>query len=179
MEILKIIFEIIFSPRSFFESFLRKDLPLKIVVVYVFILNSIGPVLSFYSMHILEKIPLEKTVEYCVSTYILDIVSIVIFSLLFYAFEKRNNLVFFIKLFSLAYTPIWISDIADINQYLRPLSTLGLFYSIYILYTIFLFMDIFKTKIVLYLLVFVILYILDAALAETIVKNPFLMEFLK
>ena len=178
MKMLKVVLNILLKPKYFFEKLLQEKLEISFVIKYMLLLNLIGPVFSFYSMHFIENISIGRSFLYAVSTYILDIISIIIFTYLVERLEKKD----FQFLFTLAvfiYTPIWLSDVVDINQYLRPLSNLGLLYSLVLLYIAFSTLEMKNKKILFYEGVFILLYMLDAFIAEMIVQNPWVKMLIK
>ncbi len=178
MKMLKVVLNILLKPKDFFEKLLQEKLEISFVIKYMLLLNLIGPAFSFYSMHFIENISIGRSFLYAVSTYILDIISIIIFAYLVKRLEKRD----FQFLFTLAvfiYTPIWLSDVVDINQYLRPLSNLGFLYSLVLLYIAFSTLKMKNKKILLYEGVFILLYMLDAFIAEMIVQNPWVKMLIK
>jgi hypothetical protein len=170
MNILKTAFFAVLRPKDFFKTF--KDIPLNFTLRYMFTLALIGPILSFYSMFVIENIPLWRTVLYGITTYFLDILCTYIFAFILYKLEKRERFDLYLKLAVFSSTAIWLSDIVDIHQMLRPLSTVGLLYSLYLLYVAFSYMRISAKRIFVYIFIFIILYVLNALIAEAIVQNP-------
>ncbi len=172
----KVILKIIFKPKEFFKGDIYKVYSLPFLIFYMLILNSIGPFLSLYSMHVKEKIPLSQALLYSISTFFLDIFSIAIFA--FFLYKKTDkDLYTAFKVSLFIYTPIWLSDFVDISQILRPLSSLGFIYSLYLLY---LWLKLSSLRgIPLYMVFFTILYLLDAYIAELIVQSPVVKYFLK
>ncbi len=176
MNIIKVVYKVLLYPKEFFKNISADT---KQTLIYMLTLNAIGPSLSFYSMYFSEGIPLEKTVLYAISTYVFDIFSILIFSLLIFLMEKEKSFSFYFSLSVFVYTPIWIGDISDINQYLRPLSNIGFLYSIYLLFVALNSLKMKKIKAIMYIFVFITLYILDALCAEMIVQNPWVKKILR
>ncbi len=171
MSIIKVVFEVLFKPRDFFKGVIKKRFRVPFLIKYMLLLNLIGPSLSFYSMHFVEHISAGRSLLYALLTYILDIVCIFVFAYLV-SFLEKKDFYLFLEISIFVYTPIWLSDIVDIYQYLRPLSNLGLLYSLFLVYRAFSALNIKKEKIFLHIGVFLLLYVLDAFIAETIVQNP-------
>ena len=178
MKLYKIPFFLLIKPRLVIKEVIETKFSLFSILLYMLVLNSIGPLLSIYSMYIKENLPIEKAVIYSVITYILDILSILIFS--FFLSKTENNLSYkdSFQFSVIVYTPIWLSDIVDISQYLRPLSSLGLIYSLILLILLFKFLKKDKPYIFISLTVYIILYILDSLIAESIITNPILKKLL-
>ncbi|NPA53925.1 MAG: hypothetical protein GXO21_04585 [Aquificae bacterium] len=179
MNILKLAFSILLKPKDFLQKDFIEKLSYSFTLRYMLTLALIGPILSFYSMFIIENISIGKTILYCITTYVLDIICVYIFAYILSFFEKEGNFFTFFKITVFSSTAIWISDIVDIHQILRPLSSLGLLYSLYLLYIAFKNFSIPSKRILAYISLFVILYILNALVAESIVQNPLVAKILK
>ncbi len=144
-------------------------------LLYAFILASIGSILSFISLYLFEKENLIKVVSYSILIYVLDIMSVFLFAYYLKKFKAFNFKKAFV-LTTFATTPVWLSDIVDIYQPLRPLSTLGLIYAVYILHLWFKELGI--RKYLFPIAIYVILYFLNAIISEAIFKNPLLKNIL-
>jgi len=174
----KIPFFIIFKPYETWKYVLKKDINLRFTVFYMFALASIGPILSFFNISFIEKLSTSKALTYSLVTYILDVSFSFLFAfilkfLLKVDFEKA------LKISVFSQTAIWLSDIVDISQYLRPLSNIGLALSLYSLF--FVLKNIFKInykRLFIIIALFLILYILNALISELIVLNPYLKALL-
>ncbi len=176
---LRLAFSILFKPKKFLQKDFLEKISSSFALKYMLLLALIGPILSFYSMFVSEGIPLGKTIFYCVTTYILDIVCVYTFGYFVFFLEKKEDFSTYFKITVFSSTAIWISDIVDISQILRPLSTLGLLYSLYLLYVAFKNFSVPRKRILAYIIVFVILYMLNALVAESIVQNPLVAKILK
>ncbi|NPA51470.1 MAG: hypothetical protein GXO22_01075 [Aquificae bacterium] len=176
-DIFRLAFSLLFSPRETWQRLLYSKVTKRFIFSYVFTLASIGPVLSFFSMYILENISLQKTLVYCVVTFVLDILSVYIYGVLIKSFDRGINYETALKISAFGSTGIWLSDIVDIYQYLRPLSIFGFFYSMYLMYIVF--REILKKDfryIIFMLAVFSVLYGLNSLIAESIVQNPIIKK---
>ena len=123
----------------------------------------------------MEGEPLNRVIAYCLLIYFLDILSVFLFT--FYLSKVLNMK--FIEAFNIsvfATVPVWISDIVDIYQPLRPMSVLGLLYSLYILFTWLKDLNVKSAGI--HLAVYVFLYFANALISEAIFKNPLVKKIL-
>ena len=172
-EILKLaIGFILFPKRSWYKVFHSKVSNL-FILKYVLVLALIGPTLSFFSMHIIEGIPLRKTVLYALATYFMDIISVYIFAWIITLFDRKISYKDALKISAFGSTAIWLSDIVDIHQILRPLSIIGFLYSLYLIYMGLKLKSQKDIKTILVMLIlFGILYALNSLIAESIVQNP-------
>ncbi len=177
-EVLKIALSVVLHPEKFWIEIYSRKISYKFVAKYVFLLALIGPVLSIISMHFIERIPLNKTILYSVTTYFMDIISVYIYAYFVIKSNKKLDFNTALKITAFASTPIWLSDIVDIYQLLRPLSSLGLLYSLYLLYTAFKVKNAKKDFILFALIIFILLYTLNSLIAESIVQNPFIEKYL-
>ncbi len=138
-------------------------------------LASIGSILSFISLYFFEREPLEKVIFYSLVIYLLDILSVLLFGFYLAIFlsvkytEALNISVF-------ATVPVWLSDVVDIYQPLRPLSVLGLFYSVYILFLWFKNLNARNPKF--HIVVYILFYFANALISEAIFKNPLVRKIL-
>lgn len=147
----------------------------RVSLIYAFILASIGSILSFISLYFFEREPLEKVIFYSLVIYLLDILSVLLFAFYLAVFlsvkytEALNISVF-------ATVPVWLSDVVDIYQPLRPLSVLGLFYSVYILFLWFKNLNARNPK--LHIVMYILFYFANALISEAIFKNPLVRKIL-
>jgi len=188
--IFKTAFNLIIKPKSTWQHIFKlKISKVDLFLNYGLTFALIGPVLSFYSLYIEENYPIKKVLTYSLTTYVLDLLSVLILaSFLFFIFILFKNYKNFDSAFKLSlfiYIPIWLSDIVDIYQPLRILSNVGLIYSLYLLYLgLKIIFDIkisMKKDFIFFIFIcsiHLILYILDALFSEIIVTNPVLKEFL-
>ncbi len=152
---------------------------LKFSVIYMLILASIGPIFSFYNIHFIENFPIQKALTYSLTTYFLDtsfsfLFAYILTIILKIDFEKA------LKISIFSQTAIWLSDIVDISQYLRPLSNIGLALSLYSLYFVLKkILNIELKYIAVLIAIFLILYSLNAFISEMIFTNPYLKMILK
>ena len=177
-EILKTALSVVLRPKKFWIEIYSRKISYQFIAEYVFLFALIGPVLSIISMYFIERIPLNKTVLYSVTTYFMDIISVYIYAFVV-KFNKKLDFNTALKITAFASTPIWLSDIVDIYQFLRPLSSLGLLYSLYLLYTAFQVKNAKKDFILFALITFILLYTLNSLIAESIVQNPVIAKLLK
>ncbi len=191
---MKIIFKrafglLIYPYKTWEEIFRAKESKFDLFLNYGITFALIGPVLSFYSLFFQENYPIKKVLTYSLTTYILDLITVLVLSvfvfLIFKFFNKSKNFDYAFKIALFIYIPIWISDFVDIYQPLRILSNLGLIYSFYVLYKglQFLFnIDLRqKTDFIFYssiIGIHFLLYVLNAIISEVIATNPVLKEFL-
>lgn len=178
-KIITTIFSVLFKPKEFFQHLLKHKVESSFLLIYMILLNLIGPTLSFYSMHFIEHISISRSLLYAIVTYFLDIICIFIFAYFVNFLEGEKNFYLFLEITIFVYTPIWLSDIVDLNQYLRPLSNLGLLYSLALIFVAFSNIGIKRRNIFLYIFAFLILYVLDAFFAEMIVQNPWVKMLIK
>ena len=168
-----LIFKILLKPKESLKEVLEK--PSFVSLIYALSLASIGSILSFTSLYFFEGEPLIKVMFYSLLIYILDILSVFLFGfylskMLGIEFKKVFNVAVF------ATVPVWISDVVDICQPLRPLSILGLLYSVYILWIWF---NVLKVKnSMLHIGVYVFLYFANALISEAIFQNPLVKKIL-
>ena len=162
------------KPRKTLKEIIKTEISPISIFVFMLILNSIGPLLSLYSLYITGSYTLTKSLIYAVGTYLLDIISIFVFSLFLNKSIKNFSLSDSFKFSVIIYTPIWLSDIVDINQYLRPLSSLGLIYSLFLLFLFLKIINKEKGYILVAITLFLLLYFFDSFIAELIITNPIL-----
>ncbi len=178
-EIIRISLKVILFPKKFWTDIFHRNVKLSFVTKYMLSLALIGPILSVFSMSVIGDISFKKSLLYAVTTYLLDIASVYIFAFLVSVIDKNIRLKTAINIAVFGSTPIWLSDIVDIYQPLRPLSTIGLLYSLYIIYMAIKLKSPKGHKIVgLLLFIFILLYVLNAAIAESIVKNPLVKQII-
>ncbi|WP_457570175.1 hypothetical protein [Desulfurobacterium sp.] len=157
--------------------FLSKD-GFKLFFISLFLVGSWGPILSFYSLQAQSGYSWERSLAYGVVTFVLDGLNVLLL-----AFSVKwlcnNEYLQFRKALSAAvfiYFPIWLSDVVDLNQSLRVLSNIGLFVSFLFLYSLC------KGKVknfLILLLLHIIFYALNAAVAEMIALNPLLLRLIR
>lgn len=171
---MKLVFKILFRPRQALSDVLSCSL--RCSVNYALSLASLGSILSFISLYFIKKESFLKVLNYVIVIYFLDLISVVVFGLyLSKRMEQSFKDAFRLSVFSTV--PVWLSDLVDIYQPLRPLSTLGLLYSVYIL---FLWLRNLQVEsIPIHLGVYVMLYVLNAVASEAIIQNPVVREILK
>jgi len=170
---------ILFRPFKTWMYIINQNVDIKFTILYMLTLASIGPILSFYNITFIEKLPITRAVLYSLTTYILDTTFSILFAYILKTLLKMDNKKA-LKISIFSQTAIWLSDIVDISQYLRPLSNIGLALSLYSLY--FVLKNIIKTKIkyvLILIAVFLFLYIINALISEMILTNPYLKEILK
>ena len=182
------IFKILISPKKEWSAVLEgSESGFYIFKKYALTFALIGPVLSFYSLYFTENFSFLNAIIYSITTYVLDLLVVVIFAFIFSKISKNFYFVNFdksLKFITIVYIVIWLSDIVDIYQPLRILSNVGLIYSFYLLYTgiIHLEKKIEKSKVnklfIISSFIHLGLYILDAAISEMIAMNPLLKEML-
>jgi len=143
-----------------------------------FSLGLIGPVLSFTSLTEQLQYSYKQALTYSIATFFADFFSIIIVSYIFFYLSKKCEYKYWLLIYTFSYTVIWISDIFDINQSLRFLSSLGLFFSIFTLYYLLGKLNLEKRKKVIFIIIHILFYFLDAVVSEIIATNPFLKEIL-
>ena len=176
-EIIKLAIKIILFPKKTWYEILHKEISYLFIFRYVLLLALIGPILSFFSMFFLEGIYLKKTIAYSLTTYFLDIISVYAFAVFIRIFDKSISFATALKISAFGSTAIWLSDIVDIYQYLRPLSIIGFLYSLYLIY---MGLKLSSKKDLKYivglLIIFSALYGINSLIAESIVQNPVIKE---
>ena len=144
---------------------------------YALTFGLIGPVLSFYSLTTQMKYSIGKAFLYSITTYLMDLLVVLIFSYFVFRFFKKDfHRV--LKMYILVNIPIWLSDISDIYQPLRILSNIGLIYSFYLLYRGLEIIGL-KKRFFILSVFHLILYVMDAVLSEIIATNPILLKLLQ
>jgi len=138
------------------------------------LLNLIGPVLSYYS---LKQIGCENILLYSVWTYLLDLISVLIFAFVLAKFTSFKNA---FRYSVLIYIPNWFFDIFDISQALRPLSVMWFGISLIILwYILFNYLKLENKKVLVILfIVYIVLYLVDSLIAETLCSNVYLKNLI-
>ncbi|NPA12669.1 MAG: hypothetical protein GXO45_01640 [Aquificae bacterium] len=136
----------------------------------------IGPVLSFYSITTQTGHSWQKALLYSITTYILDLAVVVVFSavlskILKIPFSKM------LSVYTVVNIPIWLSDIVDIYQPARILSSVGLLYSFVVLFRGLNFLR--GEGYILACVLHIILYTLNSLVAEMIVANPILAKLIQ
>ncbi len=175
--IFKLAIKMILFPKRTWHEILHKRIVGIFILKYIAVLALIGPVLSFFSMYVIEGLEIKKVATYSIVTYTFDIASVYIFAIFIKIVDDSINYKTALKISAFGSTAIWLSDIVDIYQYLRPLSILGFLYSLYLIYMglkLTLKKDI--KYIAVLLIIFSILYGLNSLVAETIVQNPVIKE---
>lgn len=147
----------------------------QIFILLNFTFGLIGPMLSFYSLKKDMSIEYKTASIYSLITFLADFFSILIVSWIFFKITRFKNYKFWLLLYSLVYTVVWIFDIFDISQYLRFLSILGLIMSSLLLFLIIKRKFDIKIRLVL-LIIHILFYFLDAVLSEMIATNPILIK---
>ena len=171
--LLKLGLKVITRPREALHHL--KTVSLKSSFSYAFVLASVGSILSFVSLYFFEGENVFKVITYSLLIYILDIISVVCFGF-YLSIWGKIDIKTALNISIFATTPVWLSDIVDLYQPLRPLSTLGLLYSIYIL---FLWLRSLKLKkILLHVGTYLVLYILNAFISEVFFQNPLVKKIL-
>jgi len=164
-------------PKKFWLEVFHRKIPKSFILKYVLTLALIGPVLSLFSMTVIEGITFKKSIFYSITTYIMDIISVYIYAVIIRLLDKEVDLQSSLKISAFGSTPVWLSDIVDIYQPLRPLSTLGLLYSLYIIYMAIKLKSPKGYRVVgLLLFVFIVLYVVNSLIAESIVQNPIVRQ---
>ncbi len=176
-EIIEFALKVTIFPKKFWIEVFHRNIQKSFILRYVLTLALIGPVLSLFSMTVIEGITLKKALFYAVTTYIMDIISVYVYAIIVRLLDREIDLQSSLKISAFGSTPVWLSDIVDIYQPLRPLSTLGLIYSLYIIYMAIKLKSPKGYKIVgLLLLIFIVLYVLNSLIAESIVQNPIVKQ---
>lgn len=180
--------DLLIKPSKAWEEIFRpQESKLDLFLNYGITFALIGPICSFYSLYFQENYPLEKVFTYSLTTYILDLITVLILSvlifLIFKYFQKSRYFDYAFKIALFIYIPIWFSDFVDIYQPLRILSNLGLIYSFFILYKglqVLFDIDLKRKQDLIFYLsisgIHILLYALNAAVSEMIVTNPILKE---
>ncbi len=168
------ILKVLIRPE-YWEKILRdKKTGWEYLVKYGLSFALIGPTLSFFSLRLQSGYPVQKAFLYSVTTYLMDLLMIIVFSYtISKLFKKELNPI--LKFYTIVNIPIWLSDIVDIYQPLRILSNAGLLYSFYVLWTGSKYLNIRKF----YLFIAVIhifLYVINALVSELIATNPILKK---
>ncbi len=187
---IKRIFNLISHPKKEWQSiFQEKDTGFSVFKEYGLRLALIGPFLSFYSLYFEENYSIPHALTYSISTYILDLVSVIIFAFIFSKISEKYfysiNFDTALKFITYVNVPIWLSDIVDIYQPLRILSNLGLIYSFYLLYTGIVYLG--KNQSGLDIKRFFIIcsgihlgiYMLNALISEMIAMNPLMKKLIE
>jgi hypothetical protein len=189
--IFKRVFNLLIKPSEAWEEIFKlRESKVDLFLNYGFTFALIGPILSFYSLYFQEKYPIKKVLTYSLTTYILDLITVIILSLLVLLvlriFKKTKNFDYAFKIALFIYIPIWLSDFVDIYQPLRILSNIGLIYSFFILYKGLKISFQINLKIKKDLTFFLtisgthlLLYITNAFISELIVTNPFLKTIIQ
>ncbi len=105
----------------------------KNLCILALFLNAIGPTLSFFSLTTQSGYSESRALFYSVATYLLDLLSIAVFAIVL---NKMENLSLekAIQISIIVYISLWLFDVVDLFQPLRPLSNLGLIFSLWLLY---------------------------------------------
>jgi len=171
-------FLIVFKPLKTWK-YLLKNVDFKFTVIYMLILASIGPILSFFNITYIEKLPLNRAILYSLTTYFFDTSFSFLFAFILAKLLKLDFLTAF-KISVFSQTAIWLSDVVDISQYLRPLSNIGLALSLYSLYLVLnRILSVDKKRTFVSIGIFLILYMVNAFVSELILTNPYLKKILK
>jgi len=189
MIMIKRIFNLIFSPKNEWNKIFQEDSTgFSVFKEYGLRLALIGPFLSFYSLYFEENYSISTTLLYSITTYILDLLSVLIFAFILSKISKNYgqqiNFDTALKFITFIYVPIWLSDVVDIYQPLRILSNIGLIYSFYLLYTGL--TNLIKNENLDIKKFFIIcsgihlgIYVLDALISEIIVMNPLIKDLIE
>ncbi len=145
--------------------------------VYGFTFALIGPVLSLYSLIFQMSYSFNKAVLYSLTTYFMDLLTVIIFSFLLSVLSGLN-FEKILKFYVVVNIPVWIGDIFDIYQPIRILSNLGFLYSFYVLWVGTGILNL-RKQAVFIIGLHLILYVLNALLSEMIATNPLLLKILK
>ncbi len=145
--------------------------------VYGFTFALIGPVLSLYSLIFQMSYSFNKAVLYSLTTYFMDLLTVIIFSFLLSVLSDLN-FEKILKFYVVVNIPVWIGDIFDIYQPIRILSSLGFLYSFYVLWIGIGTLNL-RKQAVFIIGLHLILYVLNALLSEMIATNPLLLKILK
>ena len=152
-------------------------LSLKTLFLIALVLALIGPTLSFFSLQSQGNYSEKVAITYAISTYILDFLHLFILGLVINEISNID-LKSSLKIAIFAYYPMWIFDFVDIYQPLRPLSNVGLLISFIVLYKL-LKSDLGRNKLIILLMLHLVLYGLNALIAESIATNPVLKKIME
>jgi len=175
---LKTVIKLLLKPDKYWKDYLSLySTGREYLIKQALPLATVGPLLSFYSLQAQEGYATEVAFLYSATTYVMDILTVIVFAFILSKTAKKE-MDTAVKLSVGTNIPVWLSDVVDIYQPLRILSSLGLFYSIYLLWTGLEAVGLKKYRafaVVLHLS----LYLINAFLSELIALNPLVKEFFK
>ncbi|NPA54437.1 MAG: hypothetical protein GXO21_07200 [Aquificae bacterium] len=175
---IKVVLKLLFKPGEYWEEYLSlENSGWKYLIKYGLTLALIGPVLSFFSLKLQEGYSDIDALVYSVTTYFMDIATVIVFSFITSRFLKVDFSLL-MKIYVGVNFPIWLSDIVDIYQPLRFLSNIGLLYSFYILWSGLGFIKQ-KDKFIWTALIHLVLYVSNATISELIATSPLVKKVLQ
>ncbi len=148
------------------------------MLFYSLTLGLLGPVISFFTLQTQTGYSTERAFLYSVVSFFADLSSVLVYACVLKKFLKIGYDPS-LGIATVVYLPMWIFDIFDLNQELRFLSNLGLAVSLIILFRLLerAEMSSFRRRFAL-LSVWVLLYVLDAAISEAIASSPLTVKLL-
>jgi len=141
------------------------------------ILNSIGPILSFYSLQTQLNYSWKIALTYSIATYFVDLIVVVIFAYFLNKLVYKNNFSQSLTLSLKFHYFLWIFDIFDIYQPLRILSNIWLL--VWFFYLRFKLKNIKFDKFVIIIVTYLILYGINSLIAESIAPSNITTFFAK
>lgn len=147
---------------------------LKLFLSAYFTLGLVGPVLSYFSLQGVGFSP-ERALLYSALTFLFDGLSVILFALYIRRWGGEWDGALYTS--TLVYLPLWLFDLFDISQSLRPLSNLALPLSLYLIYKSGKGRAPFK-EVLLGETLFLALYALNGLTAELIASSPLFKRLL-
>ncbi len=171
-----ILLKILLKPKKYWPEYIKSDVPgIKVFIYYAPVFALIGPFLSYFSLTA-SGYSSSRAVLYSITTYILDLAVVFIFSCIFSKISRLTPDTV-LKIYTAVNIPIWLSDVVDIYQPARILSNIGFIYSFYLLWVSL--QTVNKSRIFIHGgFLHLFLYAGNAVISELIATNPLILKLI-